>query len=556
MNTNEKNTKLNLDAIIYPEAPESFSETESGKLILNATELQLPGDIIFKLAKLKNASYEKIEAKHVIKLTTTSENDLYISIPGENKLKIISYVEIISYSIRSFASTAVKNNASDAERKAKEEAERKAKEEAERKAKEEAGRKAKEEAERKAKEEAERKAKEEAERKAKEEADRKAKEEAERKATSKRVPLVIGLLILIIAVTACIFLLTKITTRSAPIPTADNSPAPTPFHNTQEAPIPDPIPVPSENNAPTDIHTNHFISNSNPDPYILSGPHFSLDEPWTIKQFNEALVGKTCGFEKVTNASQLETTQGKTIKTEVGKIYYLEVEFSYNYCAFIGLRRSVNDKQIVTFYTVKSKDDMDITLNSGGSVEATYSAHSLNDIYNATSGDTNFRIIEFNQNDWSERLCRDEEFTDEVTGEIDTEAQKKCEKSSISMTQRKLAFAIDENGEIIASEVVSDLKAKCNDIKKCRNELSQKVKSIKEVEEFTLGDMVCVPNETASPNEAPHVTCRSNTSTPDQPTTNHRKHAPKTNHRHHKPKTNRQQKQSNSNGWNVNDLYK
>ena len=108
MTTNDETTKLNLDATIYPEAPESFSETESGKLTLSSTELQLPGGITFNLGTLKDAVYKKIEDKHIIKLTTTSENEIYISIPGANKLKHISYAESISDSIQNFASTTEK----------------------------------------------------------------------------------------------------------------------------------------------------------------------------------------------------------------------------------------------------------------------------------------------------------------------------------------------------------------------------------------------------------------------------------------------------------------
>lgn len=106
MTTNDETVKLNLDVTIYPEAPDSFYETEAGKLILSSTELRLPGDITFNLSTLKNATYEKIDCKHIIKLTTTSDNEIYISIPDANKLKHISYAEIISDSIQDFASTA------------------------------------------------------------------------------------------------------------------------------------------------------------------------------------------------------------------------------------------------------------------------------------------------------------------------------------------------------------------------------------------------------------------------------------------------------------------
>ena len=36
MTTTEKSTNLNLDAMIYLEVPDSYEETESGKLILNS----------------------------------------------------------------------------------------------------------------------------------------------------------------------------------------------------------------------------------------------------------------------------------------------------------------------------------------------------------------------------------------------------------------------------------------------------------------------------------------------------------------------------------------
>jgi len=109
--TNVLNTsKLNLDAVLYTEAPGSFAETESGKLVLNATELQLPGDISFSLDKLKTAKYEKIEENHVIKVTTSSDNEIYISISGVNKLKVISYAEVISDAIQNFDPDAVQTN--------------------------------------------------------------------------------------------------------------------------------------------------------------------------------------------------------------------------------------------------------------------------------------------------------------------------------------------------------------------------------------------------------------------------------------------------------------
>lgn len=50
----DRNTsEINLDVILYLEAPDSFEETESGKFILSRTNLHLPGDIDLSLRKLK-----------------------------------------------------------------------------------------------------------------------------------------------------------------------------------------------------------------------------------------------------------------------------------------------------------------------------------------------------------------------------------------------------------------------------------------------------------------------------------------------------------------------
>lgn len=91
---------LNLDVILYLEAPDSLEETESGKLILTRTKLQLPGDIDLSLRKLKNAKYEKLEDRHVIKITTTSENELYFGILNANKAQLIKCIENINDSIQ------------------------------------------------------------------------------------------------------------------------------------------------------------------------------------------------------------------------------------------------------------------------------------------------------------------------------------------------------------------------------------------------------------------------------------------------------------------------
>ena len=106
MTTTDKATNLNLDAMIYLEAPDSYKETESGKLILNSMELRLPGDISFSLGKLKTAKYENKEDKHIIKVTTNSRNEIYFSISGASKLKTISCAETISNAIQNFDPTA------------------------------------------------------------------------------------------------------------------------------------------------------------------------------------------------------------------------------------------------------------------------------------------------------------------------------------------------------------------------------------------------------------------------------------------------------------------
>lgn len=242
-----------------------------------------------------------------------------------------------------------------------------------------------------------------------------------------------------------------------------------------------------------------------PGPYELSGPVFSLDEPWKVSQFTEALVGKSFGFEDATSAKQIETTQGKTIKNEAGKIYYLENEDEYdvNQNAFIGLRRNVNDKQIVSFYAISL-----FMLHSDGTSLVTRSDHSLNNIYAATYGDQKLQIIEFNQIDMTEDPCREEHFYDCETGEVDLTEQKKCNISKYAIAYRRLAFAIAEDGSVFASSVISEARKVCSDEDICKKRVSRNVKSIKDIKSFNLTkEIVCKTNVPAKKGEAVTLNC-------------------------------------------------
>lgn len=103
METNNQTDSLNLklDAVLYPDAPDSFEDTESGELILDQNELHLPS-VYFSLGDLKTAQYERVDDMNVIKLTTSSNNDFYFSVNDANKIKSVRYTETICDAIQQF----------------------------------------------------------------------------------------------------------------------------------------------------------------------------------------------------------------------------------------------------------------------------------------------------------------------------------------------------------------------------------------------------------------------------------------------------------------------
>ena len=103
METNNQTDSLNLklDAVLYPDAPDSFEDTESGKLILDQNELHLPS-VYFSLGDLKTAQYERVDDMIVIKLTTSYNNDFYFSVNDANKIKSVRYAENICDAIQQF----------------------------------------------------------------------------------------------------------------------------------------------------------------------------------------------------------------------------------------------------------------------------------------------------------------------------------------------------------------------------------------------------------------------------------------------------------------------
>ena len=103
METNNQTDSLNLklDAVLYPDAPDNFEDTESGELILDQNELRLPS-VYFSLGDLKTAHYERVDDRDVIKLTTSSNNDFYFSVNDANKIKSVRYTETICDAIQQF----------------------------------------------------------------------------------------------------------------------------------------------------------------------------------------------------------------------------------------------------------------------------------------------------------------------------------------------------------------------------------------------------------------------------------------------------------------------
>lgn len=111
METNNQTDSFNLklDAVLYPDAPDSFEDTESGKLILDQNELHLPS-VYFSLGDLKTAQYERVDDMNVIKLTTSYNNDFYFSVNDANKIKSVRYAENICDAIQQFNQEPKRSN--------------------------------------------------------------------------------------------------------------------------------------------------------------------------------------------------------------------------------------------------------------------------------------------------------------------------------------------------------------------------------------------------------------------------------------------------------------
>ena len=111
MKTNNQTGSFNLelDAVLYPDAPDSFEDTESGKLILDQNELRLPS-VYFSLGDLKTAQYERVDDMNVIKLTTSYNNDFYFSVNDANKIKSVRYAENICDAIQQFNQEPKRSN--------------------------------------------------------------------------------------------------------------------------------------------------------------------------------------------------------------------------------------------------------------------------------------------------------------------------------------------------------------------------------------------------------------------------------------------------------------
>ena len=111
MKTNNQTGSFNLelDAVLYPDAPDSFEDTESGELILDQNELHLPS-VYFSLGDLKTAQYERVDDMNVIKLTTSYNNDFYFSVNDANKIKSVRYAENICDAIQQFNQEPKRSN--------------------------------------------------------------------------------------------------------------------------------------------------------------------------------------------------------------------------------------------------------------------------------------------------------------------------------------------------------------------------------------------------------------------------------------------------------------
>ena len=222
----------------------------------------------------------------------------------------------------------------------------------------------------------------------------------------------------------------------------------------------------------------------------ISGPHFSLSEPWTVAQFNQMLITQSVRPDSVDSLNDLETTQGRTVKNSAGKVYFLESseKYSDHGVCFVGLRNTVNGKQQVSFYTIQSGDDASVLLRGSGTSASYESDFGLDDVYAGTIDENPVKFIVVHEITHEEINCyHPEDADDEVS-------VSRCEQESDIVAYGRTIFAIGEDGKPVAIGGLGEMRKKGSNGDEIRESLAKKAKGIPKIETFKMRSDVTNPD--------------------------------------------------------------
>ena len=216
----------------------------------------------------------------------------------------------------------------------------------------------------------------------------------------------------------------------------------------------------------------------------IHGPVFSMAEPWTLKGFGEKFVAE----KYADSVEKLNLEQGKTIKNQAGKAYYLQAWIGYDDKGYtiLGVRTQVKDAQMVVFYFLhpESHDNYRSQIRSWGTSFRTYARHSLSNVYDGTFDGKPAKFIEFENTFTGEWNC--------AQPDID---KKRCLATQYEAGVMRKLFVIASEGEeqskVLASGVISEGEVVSSDVNKSLEKARKKAKTVKALKTIDLSNATC-----------------------------------------------------------------
>lgn len=254
--------------------------------------------------------------------------------------------------------------------------------------------------------------------------------------------------------------------------------------------------------------------NSNAPFYIVEGPCLSLDEPWKLSQLKENITSSTCKLPEY-DFTKIEPIQGKTVKTDAGKAYFVEIptplDYEYNSLLVLGVRSDVSTstdkKQIVSFYLIHSIFDQEVEMNGAGTSASFENFFEINNVLKGTYKDKGVKIIEINASTKEELLCKPYFFMND-NGVVDKKAMAKCDKTRFTTKIDQNVYVIADSGEVIGVTLITSPQASSNSQESADKKAAKKLKSLNKINEFKLSNGIkCKKDKSKDKKAAPTFTC-------------------------------------------------